>query len=142
MIAKKRGRAPGVTLKDVWAYYSSYNKSVNEITRQIAYAGIAIIWVFRVTASNQIHVPKGLFIAGFFIGLALFLDYLQYIVGSMIYERFGTRMEKKIKTDDEEFQEPEELLRPMDALFYAKIVAVLAGYIFIMKFLVDNLLAP
>ena len=60
----------------------------------------------------------------------------------MIYERFGTRMEKKIKTDDEEFQEPEELLRPMDALFYAKIVAVLAGYIFIMKFLVDNLIGP
>lgn len=135
----KRNPPPGITLADVWTYYTDYHKSVNEISRQIAYAGIALIWVFRVTGPGQVHIPKLLFISGFFLILCLFFDYLQYIVGAITYQIYGTYKEKRVSAA-EKFLQPEALLRPMDILFFLKIFAALTGYVFALKYLLDNVL--
>jgi hypothetical protein len=135
----RKNPRPGITIGDVWTYYTDYHKSVNEISRQIAYAGIALIWVFRVTGPGQVHIPKLLFISGFFLILCLFFDYLQYIVGAITYQIYGTYKEKQV-TASETFQQPDSLLHPMDALFFLKIIAAIIGYIFAMKYLLDNVL--
>ena len=91
----KKPRQPGIKLQDVWGFYDAYNKSVNEISRQVSYAGIALIWVFKISSPDGIRIPKQLFVAAFLLGLCIVFDFLQYVFGSITYQIYGSYKEKK-----------------------------------------------
>jgi hypothetical protein len=133
----RKADVPGVTIAKIWTYYDDYNKAVNDLSRQFSYAGIAIIWIFRVTSREGTHIPHELVIAGLLLVLCLSFDYLQAIVGSVLYEVYGTYMESRVK-EAESFQQPPWLLRPMDALFYGKVASLIAGFGFIVAYLWSN----
>jgi hypothetical protein len=133
-VSPKKRQPPGITLADVWSYYDGYNKAVSEIARKMAYAGVALIWVFRVTDKVGTHIPRELFVAGFCLASCLLLDFLQQCVGSEVYKRFGDYKQARVSAD-EKFLQPFWLLWPTDALFWLKVLAGLGGYYFIMHYL-------
>ncbi len=133
-MSPKKRKAPGVTLADVWSFYDEYNKAVSDIARKLAYAGIALIWVFRISDDHATHIPRELFVAGFCLALCLLFDFLQQCIGSELYRRFGEHQEK-IVSADQTFLQPNWLLWPMDMLFWLKVLAGLSGYYFIMHYL-------
>ncbi|HVZ69606.1 MAG TPA: hypothetical protein VG891_09090 [Rhizomicrobium sp.] len=134
----KKPRQPGIKLQDVWGFYDAYNKSVNEISRQVSYAGIALIWVFKISSPDGIRIPKQLFVAAFLLGLCIVFDFLQYVIGSITYQIYGSYKEKRV-SENEAFQQPNWLLMPMDGLFFLKITAAVAGYVFILEYLNSNI---
>lgn len=118
--------------------YLAGNK-VNELNRQLAFAGIAVIWVFKTDSGGRQNVPFELFIPGIFLILSLAFDLIQPLFQSEAV-RWYTRRAEKACSNSVTF--PRLLGRIVDGLFYLKIVATLVAYIFLIYFLVDRLFNP
>jgi hypothetical protein len=133
-------------LKDTRAAYDTFSAKASEISRHLNLAGIAIIWIFRigdksggVTFSALLLWPLGGFV------IALVLDLLQYIYGSIAWSVFHRYKEKKMmreKVDPEsEFLAPPWINWPSIALFYSKIILTAVVYAFLIQYIAKVLLA-
>ena len=115
--------------------YYFYSGKTSDVARQLAFAAIAIIWVFRYTDGPNQILPGKLVLAAFFVALSLGFDLFQYIAGSLIWLIFHRVKEKHgVKADDEIKASP-WLNKPILFFFIAKIVSLILGYILILIFL-------
>lgn len=126
-------------LKEFRDYHYNYSKQASVLSRQLAYAGIAVIWVFKSGTEGQLSVPHELFCPGAFFIVALGFDLLQCVTGSAIWSAFYNRHFKRLKNDEAEIIAPRWLKYPIYILYFLKISAVLMGYLFLLKYLVNNL---
>lgn len=126
-------------LKEFRDYHYNYSKQASTLSRQLAYAGIAVIWVFKTSADGQPSVPHALFWPGAFFIVALALDLLQCVTGSAIWSAFYNRHFKRLKNDEAEVIAPRWLKYPIYGFYFSKIGAVLVGYMFLLGYLVRNL---
>jgi hypothetical protein len=63
-----------------------FTGKVSDISRQLAFAGIAIIWIFKKDVPGTgLTVPRELLLPGVFIVLALGFDLLQYCIATVIW---------------------------------------------------------
>jgi hypothetical protein len=72
-------------LGDARSTYETLSGKASDIARQLSLAGIAIIWLFRVGSDKAPMIDRNLLRAALFIFLALFFDFLQYFVGTIIW---------------------------------------------------------
>jgi hypothetical protein len=72
-------------LEDTRESYQFYSGKTSEIVRQLAFAGIAIIWVFKTNLGPKQIVPRELFPAGILLVVGLTLDLLHYVTGTLIW---------------------------------------------------------
>ena len=72
--------------------YTYYSGKAGDIVRQLGFAGIAIIWIFKSDTDKQWKVPQELIPAAILITISLGLDFLQYVAGALAWERItGSR---------------------------------------------------
>lgn len=67
--------------KETYYYFSGMASTV---ARQSAFAGIALIWIFKTEKGSVISLPESLFTPVLFLVLCLVFDLLQYIVAAAI----------------------------------------------------------
>lgn len=123
-------------------YYNS--QKVSDITRQLAFAALALIWLFRPDGVGQYAVPPILTCAGVAIVACLVLDFLQYVLSTLIWGiyqrvlelRFQKQTEQDI--DEVEFLIPPRINLAADILFWLKIVPLLVAYFQIGKYLLSQ----
>jgi hypothetical protein len=115
-------------LSDAREAYESLSGKVSDIVRQLSLAGIGLVWVFKPEASNSQALNPLLFKAALFIFLALLLDFLQYLVGTIIWFAFFRRKEKQGKKEKDEFLAPAKLTWPTWIFFYLKSAMMLMAY--------------
>jgi len=73
-------------LDDYRETFYSYTGKASDISRQLAFAGIAIIWIFKKDLPGAgLTVPRELIVPGLLIVLALGFDLLQYCLGTVIW---------------------------------------------------------
>ena len=125
-----------LTLKDGYERSGEASDKSSEINRQLAFAGIAIIWVFKTDSDGRQIVPNELFLPGLLLVASLSFDLLQYVVKSEIW-RIVTR--KKEKAGVKEFVVPPWINYFGDALYWIKIVATIIAYVLLMRFLIARL---
>src|SRR5882724_1377019 len=95
-------------LKDALKIYYERSTKLSEVVRQLNFAGIAVIWLFRtgektggIPYSDSLLWPLGLLIAS-----ATF-DLLQYAYASAAWGTFHRQKEKELNHDQEaEFHAP------------------------------------
>ena len=122
-------------LKDVLGYYRDYSGKASDINRQLGFAGIAIIWIFKSSSLAQPLLPKPLVLPALFLSLGLFFDLLHYVVAAIIWKAFHSSKERKgVKVEGEVRASP-WLNKPIWALFGIKLIFTFLGYIFIFNFL-------
>ena len=109
------------------AYYD-YSRTASTIARQLAFAGIAVIWLFRIDGSSGPALPTAFLTPLVLIVLALAFDLLHYIIGAAIWSRFGRSKEL---TNNQEFDAPGWLNWPTLGLYYAKLTLVMIAYAFL-----------
>jgi len=81
MGAKKNESSPAsLSLKEGYDRSGEASDKSSEINRQLAFAGIAIIWVFRTDSGGRQIVPEELFLPGLLLVLSLSFDLLQYVI--------------------------------------------------------------
>ncbi len=124
-------------LNDAKAAYEALSGKASDIVRQLSFAGIALIWLFHTDSKEGTALDQGLLRAAWFIFLTLLLDFLQYLVGTVIWFLYFRHKEKSGTSEDAEFLAPARINWPMWVFFFLKSAATLTAYIFyILPFLV------
>lgn len=122
-------------LQDYRDDFYAFSGKASDLTRQLGFAGIALIWLFRKDVGGQQTIPKELILPGILIVGSLILDMLHYCVGSVIWRLFYRSKEKIHVPEDRELAHSVWLERPIWFLFIAKIVCIIVAYVFILIFL-------
>ena len=123
--------------------YDALTGKASDVARQLSFAGIAIVWIFRSGEGAGATLGKMLLLAlGLFAGSLLF-DLLHYVIASVIWGHFHRKEEKKLTdvADDPDLTAPRYYNWPAICLFILKLAAVSAGYICLVWFLAGAWLA-
>lgn len=102
----------------------------SEIARQLCLAAIAVVWLFRIGSTPGPFVDQSLLRAAFFIFVALFFDFLQYLLGTVIWYGYFRYKERLGAEPDDQFLAPAWLNWPTWALFALKMVCTFIAYLF------------
>ena len=119
--------------------FYEFSGKASDVSRQLAFAAIAVIWLFKSDAPGGGHltIPRALILPGALIVTALAADLLQYIMASLIWRIYYRYLEKKRVPPDVDTQHSPWLEIPITALFWIKVFLVIAAYIFILLFLLS-----
>jgi hypothetical protein len=123
-------------LDDAKSAYEALSGKASDIVRQLSLAGIALIWLFRQGGDQTPIVDQDLLRAALFIFLALTFDFLQYLVGTIIWFLYFRHKEKTGTSEEVQFRAPEQLNWPTWTLFYLKSTMMIVAYgVYIIPFL-------
>jgi len=86
--------------------YEVLSAKASEIVRQLSIAGIALIWLFKSGSTTNPVLERGLLQAALFIFLAITLDFLQYLAGTVIWFMYFRHKEKRGTTEEDGFEAP------------------------------------
>jgi hypothetical protein len=129
-------------LSDARSAYEALSGKASDIVRQLSLAGIGLIWIFRMGSDKEPVIDQGLLRAALFIFLALLLDFLQYLTGTIIWFLYFRFKETHGTLVSDEFLAPPQLNWPMWTLFYLKSGTMLVAYaVYIIPFLVRKFVA-
>ncbi len=116
------------------AYYEHSGKA-SDSARNLAFAGIAIVWLFRAGSGLDSPLPNPLLLPILLFAATLALDLLHYLVASVTWSVFCRIKEKKEIPEEAELDAPPQLNWAPLFLFYLKIASVMSGYALMIHFL-------
>lgn len=116
-------------LRDARQAYDYYTGKLSDVTRQLCFAGVAVVWVFVVKESGSFSLASNLKISlGFFV-TALALDLLHYLSSSVTWGIFHRYKEMCKTGEDAEFLAPLWINFVPLIFFWSKVFFALFGYI-------------
>jgi hypothetical protein len=131
-----------LTLGDAKTAYEALSAKASDIIRQLSLAAIALIWLFRVGTLPTPVLSGQLIRAAFFVFLALFLDLLQYLVGTATWHAYFRLKERAGTDSDTEFDAPVWINWATWTLFWLKAASMLTAYVwFLLPFLLHKFVA-
>lgn len=119
------------------SYYYNSGKA-SDICRNLGFVGLALIWAFRVTKGEETIIPYTLRWAGVLLVLGLALDFLHYIVGTVVWGTYHRFKEKRNTPEDKEFLAPRWINYPANACFILKQLVIFASYVFLIRSMFDS----
>lgn len=125
-------------LKECKDAYFFFSGKASDNARHLSFAGIGIIWIFRIGQGIKISFPGGLKTAFIFFSISLLLDILHYCAGTIIWGTFHRSYEKKENYDEKNIIYALKYLSwPINFFLATKLISVACGYIFILIFLFE-----
>lgn len=122
------------TLSDADKQSSTYSAKASENVRALAFAGLAFVWLVANEDIAKIHGVL-MWAAGLLL-VALFADFLHYVIGWAIWDIFILRRtEKGLRARGEPIagetpaEYDEAVLWWIDGAYYFKIAAVIVAYV-------------
>jgi hypothetical protein len=130
-----------VKLAEYRKTFYEFSGKASDVSRQLAFAAIAVIWLFKsdLKGGEHLTIPHALILPGILIVTALAVDLLQYVLASLIWRLYYRCLEKKRVPADADVQHSPWLEIPITALFWVKVFLVVLAYIFILLFLLEAL---
>ena len=121
--------------------YYQYTELASSTSRQLALAGIALVWVFKSGNDGSLKLPDELLLPSICLIVSLGSDLLQYVVASITWGMFHRYHERKRtpREDDPEVEASRYYTWPINVLFYLKILTVLIAYFFLFKHAVNSI---
>jgi hypothetical protein len=131
-----------MTLDDLWDDVRQLTGKLSEVARQAAYAGFAVIWIFRTGADTGYRLDRSLILAGALLALALGCDLAQYALTVLLRWRHARAEERSHGADYEggDLTLPATINRGPYALFALKVALVAAGYAILIRYLLQRLI--
>ena len=124
-----------MTLQDLRDAYYGYSGKASDVARQLAFAGIAVVWLFHIENHGNIYLYRLLVWALAFLILALALDLLHYATSAAIWGIFHRIKEKAYgPNSSRKFDAPLPINWPGLLFFWAKLVAVVIAYVLLLIF--------
>jgi hypothetical protein len=127
-------------LKDAREIYYFHSGKTSDLVRQLALAGIAVIWLFKYEVIGVPKVPVQLLVPLVLIVLSLAFDLLQYTVATSIWGVFQRAKERVGLGEDAEFLAPLLLNWPALAFFWLKVASICAAYYLLLQHLARTVL--
>ncbi|WFU14415.1 hypothetical protein [Bradyrhizobium sp. CB3481] len=122
-------------LQDYRETFYTFSGKASDLNRQLAFAGIAIIWLFKKEPLAGLTVPKELVLPGLLIVASLIADMLQYCIASVLWRVFYRSKENLNVSEDKDIKHGVWWERPIWIAFWLKIALIITAYIFLMRFL-------
>ncbi len=116
--------------------YDYLTGKASDVARQLSFAGIAIVWIFKSGEGAQTTVPRTLLLVLALFAGSLFFDLAHYVVASAIWGYFHRRQEKLPNAArDPDLTAPAWYNWPAIGFFVMKLATVFAGYVCLAWFL-------
>lgn len=122
-------------LEDVRECYKDLSGKASEIARQLGFAAIAVVWVFKNDQAGKAVLPPVLTWVATCCVLGLGLDFLHYVWGSLLWGFYGRLQERRGKKASDSFRVPRWFNWPTLCLFWTKLVAIVVAYVLLLRFL-------
>ena len=124
-------------LSDYRETYYEFSGKLSDVSRQLSFAGIALIWLFKLDSTPVPKVPDELLLPTITLSLALAFDLLQYVSASIVWGIFQWYKEKQLTdlTENPELKSPSILKWPQFTFFALKIMSVILSYYLLLKYL-------
>lgn len=123
-------------LKEYKKDYQYFSGKLSDNSRKLAFAGIAIVWIFKQEENGTYVIPDILKAAMLLFVFSLSFDLLQYIYQTITWGLFHRCNEKKFDgREDVDVLAPCWLNWPAIVLLWLKIMALAAGYYCMLRFL-------
>jgi hypothetical protein len=117
-----------------------FTAKCSDINRQLAFAGIAVIWIFKSQNSEGLKIPSELILPILLFVISLFLDLLHYLYGSIVWSSFFRYQEKRHgKLSNVDIKAPKIFSNIMYVIFYLKILVCLIAFIYLSKYIFNVL---
>jgi len=127
-----------MNLANYRASYYELSGKASDVSRQLAFAGIALIWIFHET-SAPIAIPKPLIWPAALFICGLGFDLLQYATGALIWGAFQRYHEKRLGPDSKKALSAPPWLNWPGIFFWSKLALVLAGYGLLLSYVLSVL---
>lgn len=124
-------------LRDCREARDTYSSTASAITRNLGYAGIAVMWMFR-TTGNESVVSALLMGSGCFLVLGLAFDLLHYLYGAIAWGCYHRRKERHGTEEEDEFLAPRSINWPTNAFFVMKSICVSVGWALLVYFFLSK----
>jgi len=120
-------------------YY--FSGKASDVARHLAFAGIALVWIFKKEKAGSFELPDDLKWSLIFLIGALVADLLQYVAGSIIWQQFHRYHEKRrdLKNKDPELEAPYYFPYPIILFFWLKIFCVIVAYFVLLSFSISSI---
>lgn len=125
-------------ITDYWEDFYAHTGKASDVTRQLCFGGLAIIWLFyKDKNAESLVIQPELQIPAFAFVLALSLDLIQYVVLSLVWGVWCRHAEKKLKgpKDNPDLDAPRLINVPANLIFLLKPGVVIFGYWKLLGFL-------
>lgn len=124
-------------LEDCRKAYYDFSGKASDIARQLGFAGIAVIWLFKANGDGDGYyaLHSNLFLAGLLIVAALSLDLFQYVFSAAIWGFFSRRIEKRGAKATGTVDAPIYLNWPGLFFFWTKLIVMMIAYGVLLRFL-------
>jgi len=117
-----------------------FTAKFSEINRNFAFAGVAIIWLFKIeNIDGRFSMPEKLLWPLLFIIASLLFDLLQYLFSSIIWTRFHRMNENKGIDSRTDIKAPKWMSNIGYVLFYVKGSLNITGFIFLFCYTIKEL---
>ena len=123
-----------MTLKDVRISYDYYSAKLSDIVRQLCFAGIAVVWIFR-KGTSGISLDEGLTRALTLFVAALGFDLLHYVYSSAAWGIYAHRKEKEGHSDEDTVSPHDSINWFSLACFWIKSIGCILAYSLLLDFL-------
>ena len=117
--------------------YYQFSGKASDINRQLGFAGVAIIWIFKNDSTTHMF-PSDLLLPLLLLLASLAADFLQYVLASMIWRYFFNKEWKKKPDANKEVAAPEIYNRVINAFWMIKIALLMLAYCFLFLFLLGK----
>lgn len=118
--------------------YETYTSKAGDVGRQLAFAGIAVIWLLDGHPDTLTFPPILLWALAAF-GIYLVADFLQYIVASAVWGIYGWQKERGfdragVEARAQQFTAPDPINIPALAMFWLKSAVLLVGGVMLLVY--------
>lgn len=128
---RQADKPPGKKLSEIEKAKNDATGKASDVGRQLAFAGIATIWLLR-NEHGAKPFDSTLSVALLLLGVALLVDFLQYVYCSWVWRGFYNKHYDEHNCDDALVDIPEGLSGSTYFFFWTKIGVLLIGYIFLL----------
>ena len=116
--------------------FYEFSGKLSDNARKLAFAGIAVAWIFKQEKDGLYTIPDTLKNAILLFVISLSLDLLQYIWQTFIWEYFYMHKERQLQYDEDiDFLAPKAFKNIALGIFWCKVIVLLIGYAVMIYFL-------
>lgn len=121
-----------MTISQLWDQYVHYTRDLTDHARKLGFAGAAICWAFK---TDKFTFPALIYWALLFFIFYFLADILHSCLAALSVRRFAEQQEarlwKELKTIEGDVEKPRSVDRPASYCFIAKVILLVAAFIFI-----------
>lgn len=122
-------------LSEIREAYEELSGKLSDVNRQLAFAGIGIIWIFKISDNNTTSIPNELFTPLLALIISLSIDLLQYLIQTFTWYFYYLYKHLQDSNEDQEVNEPEYLNCIPWLFLLFKVVALITAYVYMLDYL-------